>query len=198
MEKVNFLEEAITSEEEIRGIIGIPHEHIIKKAIPMLDEHCRKFISLSPLLFLSTSDAEGNCDASPRGDAPGAIKVLNNYQLVIPDRGGNRRVDSMINILSNAHISLIFLIPGREEVLRINGRAYIIKNKEILSEMTLKNKAPLLGIGVDVEECYFHCPRALKTSNIWNPESWNNTDEIPSMMDLFRDHLKINGIDLKA
>jgi uncharacterized protein len=163
----------------------------------LFDCDCRTFISMSPLLFISTSDAEGNCDVSPRGDEPGTVKVLNNYQLVIPDRSGNRRVDSMMNILSNPHISILFTIPGREDVLRINGRAYIIKNKEILSTMSLKNHVPLLRIGIDVDECYFHCPRALKTSNIWNPETWNNTDELPTSMKIFRDHLKINGIEHK-
>ncbi|MCR1898800.1 pyridoxamine 5'-phosphate oxidase family protein [Irregularibacter muris] len=197
MKKVNFIEEAITSEKEIREIVGAPHEFIIKKAISIMDEHCRQFISKSPLCFLSTSDAEGNCDVSPRGDGPGAIKVLNPHQLVIPDRLGNRRVDSMLNIVSNPHIGLIFLIPGIEEVLRINGRAYITQNKEILNEMIWENQVPSLGIGVDIEECFFHCPRALKTSNIWHPEKWDKNVDIPSMKEIFYDHLKINGVEIK-
>lgn len=194
--KVNFVEEALRSEEEIRELVGVPHEHIVKKAIPILDEHCRLFISKSPLLFMSTSNAEGKCDVSPRGDEPGSVKVLNENQLVIAERPGNRRADSITNILSNPHVGLVFLIPGLEEVLRINGRAYMIKNKEILSTMGVKGKEPVIGIGVEVEECFVHCPRALKASNIWNPEQWESIEDIPPLKQIFLDHLKINGIEI--
>lgn len=194
--KVNFVEEALRSEEEIRELVGVPHEHIVKKAIPILDEHCRLFISKSPLLFMSTSNAEGKCDVSPRGDEPGSVKVLNENQLVIAERPGNRRADSITNILSNPHVGLVFLIPGLEEVLRINGRAYMIKNKEILSTMGVKGKEPVIGIGVEVEECFIHCPRALKASNIWNPEQWESIEDIPPLKQIFLDHLKINGIEI--
>lgn len=194
--KVNFVEEALRSEEEIRELVGVPHEHIVKKAIPIIDEHCRLFISKSPLLFLSTSNADGKCDVSPRGDEPGSVKVLNENQLVIAERPGNRRADSITNILSNPHVGLVFLIPGLEEVLRINGRAYMIKNKEILSTMGVKGKEPVIGIGVEVEECFIHCPRALKASNIWNPEQWESIEDIPPLKQIFLDHLKINGIEI--
>lgn len=194
--KVNFVEEALRSEEEIRELVGVPHDHIVKKAIPIIDEHCRLFISKSPLLFLSTSNADGKCDVSPRGDEPGSVKVLNENQLVIAERPGNRRADSITNILSNPHVGLVFLIPGLEEVLRINGRAYMIKNKEILSTMGVKGKEPVIGIGVEVEECFIHCPRALKASNIWNPEQWESIEDIPPLKQIFLDHLKINGIEI--
>jgi len=197
MDIVNFANGAVTSEDELREIIGAPHKLVANKSISLLDNHCKNFISMSSLLFLSTSDADGNCDVSPRGDIPGSIKVLNDYQLVIPDRPGNRRVDSTLNILSNPHIGIIFIIPGLEEVLRINGRASIIQNKDILSTMSLKGKPPLLGIGVDVEECFIHCPRALKASSVWNPEMWSTKEEVPSVMEIFRDHLQINGMKIE-
>lgn len=197
MDIVNFANGAVTSEDELREIIGTPHKLVANKSISLLDNHCKNFISMSSLLFLSTSDADGNCDVSPRGDIPGSIKVLNDYQLVIPDRPGNRRVDLTLNILSNPHIGIIFIIPGLEEVLRINGRASIIQNKDILSTMSLKGKPPLLGIGVDVEECFIHCPRALKASSVWNPEMWSTKEEVPSVMEIFRDHLQINGMKIE-
>ncbi len=197
MEKVSFSNEAITSEKELREIIGIPHEFVIKKEISMIDEHCKKFISLSPLFFLSTSNAEGKCDVSPRGDFPSEIRILNDNQLVIPDRPGNKRVDSLINILSNPHIGLVFLIPGLDEVLRINGKATIIKNKEILDKMSINGKPPSLGIGVDVEESFIHCPRALKKARIWDSATWQNKETLPSVLEIFHAHLKINGIDVK-
>ncbi|MBP2242098.1 PPOX class probable FMN-dependent enzyme [Cytobacillus eiseniae] len=197
MEKIDFSTDAVTSEKELREIIGTPHEYVVKKEISMLDDHCKKFISMSPLFFLSTSGADGRCDVSPRGDFPNNILVLNNEQLVLPNRPGNKRVDSFENILSNPHVGLVFLIPGLDEVLRINGKATIINNKEILEQMSLNGKPPLLGIGVDVEECYIHCSRALKKSSIWNEETWKNKETLPSSLEIFHAHLKINGVDIK-
>lgn len=197
MELINFSADAITSEEELREIVGTPHEYVVKKSVSVIDEHCKKFIEMAPLFFLSTSSADGQCDVSPKGDSPSAIQIVNNKQLLIPDRPGNRRVDSFINILSNPHVGLLFLIPGLEEVLRINGRATIIKNPEILNTMSLNGKPPLLGIGVDVEECFIHCSRALKKSKIWNSESWPNQEDLPSGMEIFHSALAQNGVEVK-
>lgn len=197
MKPIDFSQDAIGSEKELREMTGIPHELVIKKTISIIDDHCKSFISMSPLFFLSTSDAEGTCDVSPRGDQQNSIQILNEHQLVIPDRLGNRRHDSILNILTNPHVGLLFLIPGLDEVLRINGRATVIKNKDILGQMSLKGKAPKIGIGVDVEECFIHCPRALKESNVWKSDAWPTTDALPSMMDIFHAHLKINGIEVK-
>ncbi|UOQ48780.1 pyridoxamine 5'-phosphate oxidase family protein [Gracilibacillus caseinilyticus] len=179
------------------AIVGTPHEHVIKKNTSLIDEHCKRFIEMSPLFFLSSSNAEGECDVSPKGDFPSGVQVLNNKQLVIPDRPGNKRVDSIINILSNPHVGLLFLIPGLGEVLRINGRATIIKNPEILSSMSLKGKPPLLGIGVDVEECFIHCPRALYQSKVWNSDSWPDKADLPSSLEIFHAALRHNGVELK-
>ncbi len=195
MEIKNFSTEAVTTEKELREVIGIPHDHVVKKEISLLDEHCEKFISMSPLFFLSTSNADGKCDVSPRGDLPNEIKVLNEYQLVLPNRPGNKRVDSFLNILSNPHVGLVFIIPGLDEVLRINGKATIIKNKEILDQINYNGKHPLLGIGVDVEECFIHCSRALKKSKIWNSDTWLEKETLPSSLEIFQAHLKMNGVD---
>ncbi|WP_078551665.1 MSMEG_1061 family FMN-dependent PPOX-type flavoprotein [Bacillus alkalicellulosilyticus] len=194
MSVINFSEDAITSEEELRELIGFPHEHVVKKSVSIIDDNCKRFISMSPLIFLATSSTEGTCDVSPRGDNPSSIKILNEHQLVIPDRPGNRRLDSIMNIVSNPHVGLIFLIPGLDEVLRVNGRATIIKNGDILKEMSLRGKPPLLGIGVDVEECFIHCPRALKEAKVWDSSTWLPKSELPSMKDIFLNHLKINGV----
>ena len=195
MKTLSFKKIAITSVEDLRKLIGSPHELVANKTITKIDEQAKKFIAASPLLFISTSNASGKCDVSPRGDLPGSILVLNDHQLVIPDRPGNKRLDSILNILANPHVGIIFLIPGFDEVLRVNGKATIIKDNDILKKMTLKGKPPLLGIGVDVEECYIHCPRALKESEIWSPDKCPKNQDIPSMMEIFRAHLKINGID---
>ncbi|WP_275647001.1 MSMEG_1061 family FMN-dependent PPOX-type flavoprotein [Cytobacillus sp. S13-E01] len=197
MELINFSTDAIASEEELREIVGTPHEYVIKKSVSVLDEHCKRFVEMSPLFFLSTSNSEGDCDVSPKGDYPCGIQIINNKQLVIPDRPGNRRVDSIINILSNPHVGLLFLIPGLEEVLRINGRATIIKNTEILNNMNLNGKPPLLGIGVDIEECFIHCSRALKKSKIWNTDTWPNKADIPSGLEIFHAALQHNGVEVR-
>lgn len=194
---VDFSNESVTSIDELRDLIGVPHEHVIKKEISILDEHCQKFISMSPLFFLSTSSADGTCDVTPRGDMPSKVLILNQHQFVIPERPGNKRVDSLQNILSNPYVGIVFLIPGLEEVLRVNGKATIVKDKALLEQMSLNGRPPLLGIGVDVESCYIHCSRALKKAKIWNYSTWESQEALPSGADIFLAHLTINGVDLK-
>lgn len=181
--------DVLSSEAEIRELIGYSSEIVTKKSIDYVDMHCRDFISMSPLLFLSTSDADGSCDVSPRGDAPGSVLVLDDKHLVIPERPGNRRIDSMRNILSNPHIGIIFIIPGLEETLRVNGKAYIIKDSSILQQMKAKEKQPLLAIGVEVEECYIHCAKAFKRSNLWDYTSWNEAGALPSIPAILKAHV---------
>ena len=182
--------EIVKSEEEIRELIGYPSEVVKRKAIARLDGHCRRFIALSPLLFIATADEQGHCDVSPRGDAPGSVLVLDDRRLVIPERPGNRRIDSLRNILSNPKIGLIFVIPGLEETLRVNGRAYVIKDDEILDRMQVGNKKPVLGIGVEAEECYIHCAKAFKRSGVWDPASWPAADALPSIAAILCDHVQ--------
>jgi len=196
MELINFLDKAVSSKEELRKIVGEAHEHIIKKSVSTLNEDCRKFISMSSMVFISTSNAEGKCDVSPRGDLGGCVRVLNDKQLLIPDRLGNKKQDSHLNILSNPNIGMVFIIPGVEEVLRVNGRATVIKDKELLSRLELNGNIPLVGIGVDVEECFVHCSRAIRESGIWNLETWPSKEEVPTALEIFLAHLKINGIDI--
>lgn len=197
MKLLDFSQAAVRTKEELTALIGTPHELVIKKTVSILDENCKRFISLSPLLFLSTCSADGKCDVSPRGDFPSSIKILNEKQLIIPDRPGNKRLDSIHNMLSNPHVGLLFIIPGMEEVLRINGKATIIKNETMLNDIWGQGQAPKLGIGVDVEECFIHCPRALKSSKVWDSSSWRDKSELPSSTEMFHAHLKLNGVELK-
>lgn len=187
-------EQYITSIEELREFTGIPHEHIIKKTIASIDPHVAYYLSLSSLFFLSTADAEGRCDVSPRGDEAGFVKVLDDQRIIFPERHGNRRADSLVNILANPKVGMIFLIPGMNEVLRINGHARITKDSILLEQMEWKGKTMGLGIVVEVEECFIHCPRALKTGGAWQPEEWASQDQHPSTKDMFIAHLKMNGI----
>lgn len=183
----------ISTEEELREILGQPSERALKKVISSLDHHCVDFLSKSPFLVLSTANKLGECDASPRGDAPGFVYVLNQNKIIIPERPGNRRIDSILNIISNPHVGLIFFIPGLGETLRINGKAYITNDEEILKEMQANGRNPLLGIVVEIEECYIHCAKAFIRSKMWDPESWLNKRELPSAAKMLMEHAKVNA-----
>src|SRR5881296_1888868 len=141
---MNEFENIVTSEQDLREIVGVPSPRAIQKERPTLDSHCRAFIARSPFLLMATSGRDGRCDVSPKGDVPGFVLVLDERRLVIPDRPGNKRLDGMRNILENPHVGLIFLIPGREETLRVNGRAWIVRDEEILAKLSARDKLPQL------------------------------------------------------
>lgn len=186
--KNNIFQHVIHSEEELKSLSVPPSELVRNKAIAHLDHHCRDFIAKSPLLFISTSDSAGECDVSPRGDAPGFVYICDDTHLVIPERPGNRRYDSLLNILQNSHAGLIFIIPGLEETLRINGKACLIRDPELLERMSAQNKIPLLGIGVEVEECYIHCAKSFKRSHLWDPEYWLQREQLPRPAAILAEH----------
>ena len=183
----------VTTEGELRELMGSPSERAIKKDVAVLDAHCRAFIAHSPFLLMATSSARGRCDVSPKGDAPGFVRVLDDRRLVIPDRPGNKRLDGMRNLLQNPHVGTIFLIPGREETLRVNGRASIIRDAEILELVTAHDKRPLVAIGVEVEECFFHCPKAFRRAGLWDPERWLDRAALPSMARVLFDQVRPAG-----
>ena len=186
-------DDVITSEAELRALIGTPSDLALKKQIPRLDVHCRAFIARSPFLLLATANAAGQCDVSPKGDAPGFVRVLDDEHLVIPDRPGNRRLDGMRNLLANPHVGLVFLIPGKDETLRVNGRACIIRDAVTLDSLAVMGKRPLLGIGVTVEECFLHCGKAFKRSRLWQPEEWPDVADLPSAARMFYDQARPAG-----
>jgi len=183
----------VTSETELRELMGTPSERAIKKESATVDEPSREFIGHAPFLLLATSSEDGRCDVSPKGDAPGFVRVLDERHLVIPDRPGNKRLDGMRNILRNPHVGLIFLIPGREETLRVNGRAWIVRDEAILGSLNARDKQPLLAIGVEVEECFFHCPKAFRRSQLWEPAAWPDRSVLPSMACVLYEKLKPAG-----
>lgn len=198
MRNNDIFREKVETEDELRSMIGFPSEVVQRKSISHLDHHCSDFISRSPFLVISTSDNFGCCDASPRGDVSGFVLVLDEKRLIIPERPGNKRMDSMRNILVNSRVGLLFFIPGLEETLRVNGRASLIKDDELLEQMAFKGRKPLLGIGVEVEECFIHCAKAFKRSRLWEPESWTDKDTLPSAAKILSDHIQLPGIDADA
>ncbi|QED46320.1 pyridoxamine 5'-phosphate oxidase family protein [Cytobacillus dafuensis] len=189
--------EIITSEEELRSLLGTPGKNAANKVINHLDHHCKEFISKSPIVFVSTSNADGHCDTSPRGDFPGFVHIMDDHHFVIPERPGNKRMDTLRNILENPYIGLLFVIPGLEETLRINGKAGVIKDPDILENMTAFGKTPLLGVAVQVEECYIHCAKAFKRSKLWQPETWLLQSDLPYPPQILADHINIQGVDVE-
>jgi PPOX class probable FMN-dependent enzyme len=185
------LRQSITSADELREIIGTPDAPAIKKQIDHLDEHCRRFIALAPLLFISSANADGQCDVSPKGDAPGFVHVLDDKLLAIPERAGNRRADTLRNILANPQVGLTFVIPGMRELLRINGRATIYRDPELLEAMTFQGKTPLVATVVEAQEVFLHCGRALVRSHVWETATWPDAATLPSAAQIFADHMRL-------
>jgi uncharacterized protein len=188
--------DVVTSERELREIVGVPGARAMQKERAVLDAHCRAFIAHSPLLLLATAGADGRCDVSPKGDAPGFVRVLDERRLVIPDRPGNKRLDGMTNLIVNPHVGLLFLVPGREETLRVNGRAWITRDPELLKPCAAQGKTPLLAVGVEVDQCFLHCAKPFRRSQLWAHEGWPQPDALPSMACVLFDQIQPKNVTL--
>ena len=160
----------VTNKTGLRTVYREPAARAVQKVLDHLDVHCRNFIALSPLCVLSSARADGQADASPRGDPPGFVKVLDEKTLLLPDRPGNNQVDSLQNIVENPCVGLLFFVPGMNETLRVKGTAEIVTDTELLEPLTVKRRAPLSGLRITVEEAFLHCGRALIRSRLWDPE----------------------------
>jgi PPOX class probable FMN-dependent enzyme len=164
--------EEITSEAELRELLGEVMPRAATKDRPRLHHWDLEWLAASPFCLIATSDAEGNCDVSPKGDPPGFTHVLDDTTLAIPERPGNRRADGYRNILSNPHVGLIYLVPGRGETLRINGRARLVRDAPFFDQMIVKGHRPILAVVVEIEQIFFHCAKAFLRSSLWRPETW--------------------------
>ncbi len=189
--------DTVRTEAELRGIMGTPGELAAGKQLDRLDRHCRSFIALSPFVLVGTFDAGGACDVSPRGDDPGFVTVLDEKTLAIPERPGNRRLDSLLNVLQTGSVGLLFLVPGFEETLRINGRASVVRDADILERIAARGKPPAVAIGVEVEECFLHCAKAFKRSGLWEAQGWPERSALPSLGQMFRDQGAVPGASAK-
>jgi hypothetical protein len=178
---------------EIREIYGHPAERAVKKQLPKLEKHSRAFIELSPFLVMATTDPSGLCDASPKGDAPGFVKVIDDETLLIPDRLGNNRIDTIGNVLECPGVGLIFFVPGLRETLRVNGRAQITTDPLLLQPTAVNGKAPRSGFLVTAEEVYFHCGKALIRSDLWNPEKHVAQKDFPSLGRIITEQINEGG-----
>lgn len=162
----------IKSVEELREVIEEPPEFIANKVVEKIDQDCRKFIESSPLVFMATSNKVNQFDVSPKGDAPGFVSVVDDTTVIIPDRPGNHLAFGFTNIIENNRVGLIFVIPGVKETLRINGSAHISRDPELLASHSANGKPAVLCTVVKVEECFFHCGKALIRAKLWQPEAW--------------------------
>lgn len=162
--------DVITKEEDFRSLHRDPHISQTHKIIDHIDIHCRTWIERSPFMVMATYDASGKVDVSPRGDPAGFVKILDQKTLAIPDRPGNYRYDSFTNILDTGRIGLVFLVPNRKEVVRVNGTARIVRDEDIRKAMAIKDRIPHLAVLVDVEEAFYHCGKAIIRSGLWQPD----------------------------
>ena len=162
----------IDTPEALRERMGQASDLVAAKNVDHIDADAREYIERSPFLILSTSNAQGQLDASPKGDAPGFVWVENDSSIVIPDRKGNKLLYGLENILEQPQVGILFMIPGTNETLRINGRATLTADPELLDQLAARNQPALIAIRVHVEECFFHCAKAFLRSELWKPDSW--------------------------
>jgi hypothetical protein len=187
------MNEQITDKASLRTVIDEPMALAATKEMPALDRHCRHFISLSPFLCLSSMSADGKADVSPRGDPPGFVKVLDDKTVLIPDRKGNRRLDTMQNILEQPSVAVIFFVPGIEETLRLNGKASITRDPALLDDMAVQGQAPALGIKIEIDTVFFHCAKALKRSRLWDAEAQIDRGDFPRYGQIIKDQRDPGG-----
>lgn len=170
--------DVISTVEELRALLGEPMERAVNKERTRLLPIDRQWLAASPFCLIATADADGNCDVSPKGDPVGFVKVLSDTRVAIPERPGNRRADGYLNILSNPHVGLISVVPGRPETLRLNGRARLVRDAPYFDEMVVKGHRPVLAIEVELEQVFFHCAKSFMRSRLWKPETWT-PEELP-------------------
>jgi uncharacterized protein len=177
---------AITTEERLREVVGEPAPLVAAKIADRLNDLTRQFIERAPFLCVATAHPVGGLDVSPRGDPAGFVQILDERTLLIPDRPGNRIADTLTNLLVDPRIALLFLIPGVGDTFRVNGRAEIVEDPELLARSAVEGRAPRLGILVHIEEAFTQCPKALVRSELWNPERQIERSELPSMGAIMR------------
>ncbi|HUO37766.1 MAG TPA: MSMEG_1061 family FMN-dependent PPOX-type flavoprotein [Mycobacterium sp.] len=175
----------ITTVDELRAIVGHPNSYVANKVGNRLSVVQRDWLAHSPLVVVATTDARGRVDVSPKGDPPGFVHVIDDTTIAIPERPGNKRADGYLNVLQRPHVGTLFLIPGRGDTLRINGTARILADADYFDAMTVQGNRPTLALEIDIEEVFFHCPRAFLRSETWNPRSWNPT-AVPSVAQIAR------------
>ncbi|QYX56248.1 pyridoxamine 5'-phosphate oxidase family protein [Roseovarius sp. SCSIO 43702] len=182
------------TEARLRELYGEASPRAAAKAIDRFDRHCREFIAASPFLVIATTDGE-TLDVSPKGDPAGFVEVEDDRHLLIPDRPGNNRLDGMLNLLRNPEVAVIFLIPGVDETLRVNGRASIEEGSELCARFAIKGRAPRTVLRVAAREIFLHCGKAPLRGGLWTPETWAPTRPVDTLSEIVRDHAEVEVED---
>jgi PPOX class probable FMN-dependent enzyme len=181
---------AIASEARLRELYEQPNERAVRKELQRLDEMARRLIAVAPLVLVASHDGEGRCDVTPRGGQPGFVAVLDDDHLAIPDATGNNRLDTLQNVVTTGHAGLIFLIPGRDQTLRVNGAACITDDAAVLDRLTPVGKPPKTAIVVRADAVYAHCPKAFVRSRLWDPETWPAAEGQPTPAEVSHAHMR--------
>lgn len=182
----------IESVDDLRQIYRPAAGGAVDKVIGVLDDHCRNFLAKSPFFVLSTADADGRCDGSPKGGQPGFVEMLDEHHVAWADYSGNNRLDSFENVVDNARVALLFLIPGLNETLRINGVAQLTADPDLGARFAVDGRPAKVVVVVTVEEAYVHCAKALRRGALWEPESWIDPSERPNAAAMVKDHAAID------
>lgn len=182
----------IETRDDLRALYGAPGARSALKQLPALDAHCRRFVALSPFVLLATSGTDGLSDVTPRGDAPGFVGVEDERTLLLPDRPGNNRLDSLLNILDRPGVGLLFVVPGVDETLRVNGIAEIRTDEALLDRFAVDGRRPKTVLRIAVREAYLHCAKAFMRSRLWDPAAQVDRATLPSMGEMLRDQLRLD------
>ena len=184
--------QVVSTEAEIREVLGEVLYSQDTKVIDHIDEHCRTWIERSTFVVVSTVDKSGRIDVAPKGDPSGSWRVMDPQTIAIPDRLGNNRADTFVNIVENPRVGLMFVVPNRREVVRVSGTAVITRDSDLLESMAVNGKLPNFAIVVRVEEATFHCGKSMIRSNLWNPDKWESIEGLPSYGQALVDHGKLS------
>jgi PPOX class probable FMN-dependent enzyme len=185
----------IVKPDDVRTLYGEPSDLVRKKVLDRLDKHCQHFIRLSPFVVVASCDESG-ADATPRGDAPGFVVIVNDRRLLIPDRRGNNRIDTLLNVARNPQIGLLFMVPGINETLRVNGVGRIVTDHSVLEPLAAQGKIPTSALEIDVQEAFFHCGKAMIRSRLWEADAKVDRKTFPSLGRIVAD--QIAGLDAEA
>lgn len=178
----------ITTESELRSVYRLPGA-TVEKVLPELDQHARTFIERAPFVLVGTASPDGSGDVSPKGGPPGFVVVLDEHRLAIPDLAGNNLLDSITNIVAGSGVGLLFLVPGVDETLRVNGHACVTRDPAILDACAVKDRRPKTAIGVTVTQQYMHCAKAFRRSELWKPDTWPDRSSLPTLGCIIRDQI---------
>lgn len=185
----------VTSESQLRSVLGQPTERAAAKVMQVIDDHARRFIAHAPFVFIASAGANGMLDISPKGDPAGFVKVLDETTIAIPDRPGNRRLDLYRNVLENPNVGLIFVIPGVTYTIRMSGAAIIVRDAELRAGMAVNGKTPEHVLVVAIAHVLSHCPKCMIRSNMWRPEAWPDTSGLPTFAELLTAHAQVGTLE---